>query len=123
LWSIAILAAPSYAVLTLINPIHAGDPLPPAVFISPWGVRCLLLCALVGSSVLLSFTLALRQAVPVAPSARSGALGATAGVWAGLAVFVFCPSADFAHLLLGHVLPVLAFTLLGCAALPRVLRV
>ena len=123
LWLTASLAVPLYAALTLFHPVHAAAPLPAAVLISPWGLRCLLIAALVGTSVLLSFTLALRHAVPTAPAARSGALGATAGTWAGLAVFIFCPSADTTHLLLGHVLPVLAFTAIGCLALPRVLRV
>jgi hypothetical protein len=65
---------------------------------------------------------ALRRAVAVAIRPRGAALGAAAGAWGGLAVFVFCPSGEPQHLLIGHVLPIALFTLLGGVALTKVLR-
>jgi hypothetical protein len=53
---------------------------------------------------------------------RGGTLGAAAGAWAGLGIFIFCPSGDPWHLLVGHVLPIVAVTLLGFIVIPRVLR-
>lgn len=93
-----------------------------AVEISPWGARCMVIAALVGAAALGAFVAALRWAAPVATRARGAALGAAAGAWAGFAVFVFCPSSDTQHLLVGHVLPVLVFTLPGVLAAVRALR-
>ena len=117
-----ILVLPIYAVVTLAFPLHGADPLPPDVPLSWWGARCITLSAIVGILVLLCFTMALRRAVPVASVLRGAVLGAAAGAWAGLTVFVFCPAGEAQHLLLGHVLPVALSTLLGTIAAPRALR-
>ncbi|MGH8186213.1 MAG: NrsF family protein, partial [Steroidobacteraceae bacterium] len=108
-----------YAILVLLDPTRSFAT---TVEISPWGTRCMLIAALVGSFTLGAFVAALRRAAPVASRARGAALGAAAGAWAGFAVFVFCPSSDPQHLLVGHVLPVLAFTMLGALAVARALR-
>ena len=113
---------PIYALLVLESPLHTHDLGVPSVEISPWGVRCLVIATIVGLFVLVSFTVALRRAVPVASRLRGAALGAATGAWAGLTVFIFCPSSDFQHLFIGHVLPIVAFTLLGGIASPRALR-
>ena len=119
---VAALVAPVSALLVLESPVHAHDPGVVGVEISPWGLRCLVIATIVGMFVLVSFAVALRRAVPAASSLRGAAIGAAAGAWAGLTVFMFCPSGDFQHLLIGHVLPVVAFTILGGALLPRALR-
>lgn len=118
----AALVAPLYAAFTVPDPVHVGDPVVSGVAISPWGLRCVVIAGVVGVSVLAGLTMALRRAVPVASRLRGGALGAAAGAWAGLAVFLFCPSGDQAHLLVGHVLPVAALTLVGLLAMPPALR-
>ena len=119
----AALATPAYAALTFADALHSADLIGPSgVMLSAWGYRCLILASLVGILVLASFTLALRRAVAAGASIRGAALGAAAGLWSGLAVFVFCPSANSSHLLIGHVLPILAFTVLGAVAIPRFLR-
>jgi hypothetical protein len=115
------LVAPLYAGLTLLEPVHAFDAAPP-VYISHWGYRCMLIAALVGGSALLSFAFALRRAVPAASGLRGAALGAVAGAWAGLSLFVFCASGEQQHLFFGHVVPIAAFTIIGAYALPRALR-
>ncbi len=111
-----------YAVLTVLNPLHLHDAAVIGVRISPWGVRCALIAAIVGIGAMAAFTVALRRAVPVASRLRGAVLGAAAGAWAGLAVFAFCPSGDHQHLLAGHLLPIIALTLIGAAATPRLLR-
>jgi len=118
----ASLVVPIYAAVTLINPLHAGDPFPPPVHLSPWGARCLVLAAITGAIALASFTTALRRAIPVASGLRGAVLGAAAGAWAGLALFVFCPAGEYLHLLVGHLLPVVALTLAGAVVVPRALR-
>jgi hypothetical protein len=123
--SIAVLVAPVYAALTVLQPLHSGaadDIALTGVAISPWGWRCIFIATVVSASVLAIFAVALRRAVAVASGLRGAALGAAAGAWGGLAVFAFCPSGDTQHLLVGHVLPVALFTLLGGVGLARALR-
>jgi hypothetical protein len=123
--SLALLAAfvaPLYAALTLLQPLHQHDAAITGVTISPWGVRCALIAGIIGTAVVVGLTMALRRAVPVASRLRGAVIGATAGAWAGLAVFVFCPSGDQQHLIAGHLLPVVVLTLLGAFVTPRLLR-
>ena len=122
LYLVGSLVAPIYAALVMVNPVHTNDPAPLGVTLSQWGYRCLTLSTIVGLLVLASFAAALRRSVPVASGARAAAIGAAAGAWAGLSVFIFCPSGDLQHMFFGHVLPIVAFTLLGIITLPRILR-
>lgn len=121
--SIAALVVPVYAALTVLRPLHSGaadDIATTGVAISPWGLRCLFIATVVSASVLAIFAGALRRAVAVASGLRGAALGAAAGAWGGLAVFIFCPSGELQHLLVGHVLPIALFTLLGGVASMRI---
>jgi hypothetical protein len=118
---VALLVAPIYAVLTVVHPLAVNEAAA-LTKVSPWAPRCATVAATVALLVLISFTAALRRSVPAASRLRGAALGAAAGAWAGLAVFIFCPATEYHHLLVGHVLPVVAFTLVGLAATPRALR-
>jgi Negative regulator of sigma F len=118
----ACLVAPLHAALILVNPLHAAHPLPSGVEFSPWGARCIALATIVGACVLIAFTAALRRAVPVASGLRGVAVGAAAGAWASLAIFLFCPAGSYLHLVVGHVLPVFALTGVGAVGIPRLLR-
>ncbi|HKR36170.1 MAG TPA: NrsF family protein [Steroidobacteraceae bacterium] len=123
--SIVALVVPVYAALTVLRPLHSGaadDVALTGVAISPWGLRCLFVATLVGVPALVIFAAALRRAAAVSSSLRGAALGAAAGAWAGFAVFVFCPSGNLQHLLVGHVLPIAIFTLIGAVAVTRALR-
>lgn len=123
--SIAALVVPVYAALTVLRPLHSGAADAVAltgVAISPWGLRCLFVATLVGVPTLAILAAALRRAAAVSSSLRGAALGAAAGAWGGFAVFVFCPSGNLQHLLVGHVLPIAIFTLIGGVALTRALR-
>ena len=123
--SIVALVVPVYAALTVLRPLHSGaadDVALTGVAISPWGLRCLFVATLVGVPALAIFAAALRWAAAVSSSLRGAALGAAAGAWAGFAVFVFCPSGNLQHLLVGHVLPIAIFTLIGAVAVTRALR-
>ena len=119
----AVLVTPIYAVLTLVDPLEVSQAAAASLAtLSPWAPRCLTVSAAVGLLVLLSFTAALRRSAPVASRLRGAAVGAAAGAWAGLSVFMYCPATEYHHLLVGHVLPIAALTLLGLAAIPRALR-
>jgi hypothetical protein len=120
---VALLVTPIYAVLTLMYPLEVSEAAAAALAkLSPWAPHCLAIAGVVGLLVLASFTVALRRSAPVASGLRGAALGAAAGAWAGLSVFIFCPATEPRHLLVGHVLPIAAFTLLGLTAIPRALR-
>jgi len=120
---VALLVTPIYALLTLGHPLEATHAAAASLAeLSPWGLRCLSIATAVGLLVLVTFTAALRRSVPVASRLRGAALGAAAGAWAGLSVFIFCPAIELRHLLVGHVLPIAALTLVGLAAIPRALR-
>jgi hypothetical protein len=116
------LVAPVYALLTAVQPIHMNDAAIAGVTISPWGARCALIAGVIGITAMASFTAALRRAVPVASGLRGVAVGAAAGAWAGLAVFMFCPSGDPQHLIVGHLAPIVVLTLMGALATPALLR-
>jgi hypothetical protein len=116
------LVAPLYAAITMIRPLHLHDDPVTQVTISPWGVRCAVIAAVVGLAVTTALVFALRRAAPAATRLRGAAVGAAAGAWAGVAVFAFCPSADLQHLLAGHLLPVVVLSLIGAVVTPRWLR-
>jgi hypothetical protein len=125
LYLASTLVAPIYAVLVLVSPVqmHTDEAALADVAISRWGLRCLVISAVVGLLVLTTFTVALRRSIPTANGLRGAAIGAAAGSWAGLSVFVFCPSGDLLHILIGHVFPIVALTLLGMVSIPRILRI
>jgi len=123
LFLVALFVTPIYAALTLASALGGGEAATASLAeVSPWGPRCLAMGAAVGLVVLISFTAALRRSAPVASRMRGAALGAAAGAWAGLGVFIYCPATQYHHLLFGHVLPIAALTLLGLVAIPRALR-
>jgi hypothetical protein len=121
LYLTSALVAPVYALLVAMSPLH-GPYLRPAGGISVVGLRCLSLAGIVGLTVLATLTIALRHSVPVRSGLRGAAIGAAAGAWAGLGVFVFCPSDDLRHLFIAHVLPIVGLTALGLIIIPRTLR-
>jgi hypothetical protein len=125
LYLASALVAPIYAALVLVSPVHThiDEAALADVAISRWGLRCLVISAIVGLLVLTTFTVALRRSIPTANGLRGAAIGAAAGAWAGLSVFIFCPSGDLLHILIGHILPIVAFSLLGIVSIPRILRI
>jgi len=118
----AVAVAPLYTLLTNVAPLGTALGDAAARALHPLGLPCALVAFGVGSLVLSAFGIALRRAVPAAPVNRAAALGAAAGAWAGVALFLQCPAKNALHLLVGHSLPVAAFALLGAVALPRLLR-
>ena len=55
----------------------------------------------------------IRGSVAVAVGWRSAALGAAAGAWSGLALLIHCPSVEAQHMLVGHLLPICVFPVVG----------
>jgi hypothetical protein len=122
---VAVSTAPLYAVVTAMLPVHertSGDVGVAGVAISPWGARCILVATIVSAFALIAFASALRRAVVTASAANGAAVGAAAGSWAGLGVFLFCPSGNLQHLLVGHALIILVVTIVGALFVSRSLR-
>ncbi len=117
-----LVVAPLYTLVSAVHPLRspAGDAAARALH--PEGLPCALVAFGVGGLALAAFGLALWRAVPVAPVLRGAALGAAAGAWAGLALFLQCPAYETMHIFVGHVLPVAAFAVAGAVVLPRLLR-
>jgi hypothetical protein len=72
------------------------------------GLRCLLLGCLLSIGPLLALLWIRRGSEPANPRQNAAALGASAAAGAWVLVDTWCPVAYVPHLLLGHVLPVIA---------------
>lgn len=120
--AVSLVVAPFYALVTASSPLRSSASEMAAHHLNPLGIPCALTAFAVGALVLVAFGVALRRAVPVAPVLRSAALGAAAGAWAGVTLFLQCPAHEPLHLLVGHTLPVALFAVVGAVTLPRVLR-
>lgn len=77
------------------------------------GFKCLNLSLFIGVALLVAFVIARRRSAPLRPALTGTALGAAAGAWSWVLVDLWCPVAEIPHLLLGHVLPVVALALVG----------
>ena len=69
-----------------------------------------LLCAL---GPLVAFAVVRRHSDPVVPRLTGAAIGAASGAWGALAIELHCGHTSPSHIVIGHVLPVVALTLVG----------
>jgi hypothetical protein len=79
-----------------------------------------LLCAL---GPLAAFAVIRRRSDPVAPRLTGAAIGVASGAWGALAIEMHCGHASPAHIVLGHVLPVVMLTLVGVLVGDRVVAI
>jgi len=87
------------------------------------GYRCLGMSLGMGLALLVVFAAARRRTDPVRPGVTGAALGMAAAIAAGSLVDAWCPYAGVTHLLLGHILPLVALAALGALVGRRFLRV
>jgi hypothetical protein len=78
------------------------------------GLRCLAFSLVVAAWPLALVLRARREKNPVAPLATGAARGAAVGSLAWVLVSLWCPVANPAHLVLGHFLPLILLSVLGC---------
>jgi len=77
------------------------------------GLRCLRYTLVISALPLATF-LALRRAVePRYPAVLGAGAGAACAAWAGALVDLWCPLTNSLHVLIGHVAPLVAATLIG----------
>jgi hypothetical protein len=87
------------------------------------GFRCFALSIATGALPLLGALLSWRRSLPVSPLATGAAFGAGAGLGSALLVDLWCPVSYLPHLLIGHLMPILALALLGGVLGGRILRI
>ncbi|HET9960576.1 MAG TPA: hypothetical protein VFQ61_39165, partial [Polyangiaceae bacterium] len=90
----AIAVTPLYTLVTTLGPLQTPAGQLASRELHPLGLPCAGVAVAVGALMLIAFTVALRRSVPVASTTRAAALGAAAGAWAGLALFLQCPASD-----------------------------
>jgi len=95
----------------------AGTPAPPikAHFV------CFVMALALAALPLAFFLFVRRRSDPVHPRATGAAIGAAAGAWGGLLVHLHCPFANPAHMLFGHVLPIVALAIAVALVSERIL--
>jgi Negative regulator of sigma F len=86
------------------------------------GWRCFALTALTAPWPFAVLAFASRRVEPRHPATAGAALGAVGGAWAAVMVELWCPLATGQHVLVGHVLPLLALALAGAAIGARMFR-
>jgi hypothetical protein len=95
-----------------------GDYAEPAL---PDDWPCFVATVLGAATPLASFLWMRRGIEPAYPGALGGAAGGACGAWAGLFDFLRCPSADAAHIALGHAAPIVLMAMIGFGLGTRVL--
>ncbi len=80
------------------------------------GYRCLTMTIVAGAAMLGAALFLRKRSVAVHASAAGAALGAAAGAFGGVSVDVWCPLSEPAHVLVGHVVPVVILTIAGALA-------
>lgn len=86
------------------------------------GWRCFALTLLTAPWPFATLAHAGRRVEPRHPGTVGAALAAVAGAWAAVMIELWCPLAVHDHVIVGHVLPLLVFTLAGSAVGARMFR-
>jgi hypothetical protein len=120
--AIALLLPPLLLALAAL----AYGPWPQAMTIDCTGAGDMNCCAFtLGLAVgpLAAFAYARRESDPVHPRLTGAALGASAGAWAAVSMALHCPVTSLRHVVVGHIVPVVAFALIGLLVGSKVLAV
>lgn len=89
----------------------------------PEHVVCVAFTLVFALGPLVAFAIVRRHSDPVAPRLTGAALGAASGAWGALGIELHCGHASAFHVVVGHVLPVLALAAVGAVLGERVLGV
>jgi hypothetical protein len=85
--------------------------------------HCCEVTLLLAIAPLAAFAYARRGTDPVHPQLTGAALGASAGGWAAVAMALHCPITSMRHVVLGHIVPVIVFALIGLVVGAKVVSV
>lgn len=78
-----------------------------------WGKKCLNMTMWLGAWPVVALVWMRRGSEPLHPGARGAAIGAAVGCTSGVLVDLWCPITDPAHVLLGHILPLVILSAVG----------
>jgi hypothetical protein len=113
-WAISVVALTpaallaSWAVIASVWPSTLSDPSGP-----PQHVVCNVMTLIFAVGPLVAFGLLRRASDPVNPALTGAAIGAASAAWAALVLHLLCGFTSAAHIVLGHIAPVVLITLLG----------
>lgn len=110
------LMTPLLTCLWLVS-FHARYPEP----VHKLGVRCFTLMLVAGAPLLLAVLHLRKHTVVRVPALNGAALGCVAGAVASVIVDLWCPLTNTAHVILGHVLPLLVLCVAGALGGRRLL--
>lgn len=113
-----VVTAPALAVSALALALADGPRADPAMHLA-----CGVLTIAQGLLPLTALILFRRAGDPLAPALTGAALGLAAGTWSALMAHLRCPYVGLPHVLLAHVLPVLALAAAGAVVGVVALRV
>ncbi|HEX4516323.1 MAG TPA: NrsF family protein [Polyangiaceae bacterium] len=80
------------------------------------GYRCFAMTIASGSPLLFAALWLRKRTIAVHPVAGGAALGAAAGAFGGITVDLWCPLTNSAHVLVGHVMPIVLLAFVGMIA-------
>jgi hypothetical protein len=77
------------------------------------GYRCLALTSLSALPLLIAVIYLRKRTIALHPASTGAALGAAAGAFGNVMTTIYCPLTYSPHVLVGHVLPIVALSLVG----------
>ena len=119
---VALATAPTFLLWflmwTMMRP-EASSPLPSLGI----HLACFVMTILFSLSPIAAFAVARHGSDPVQPRATGAALGAAAGAWAGVMIDLHCPVSATAHVIFGHLAPIVVLAIAGAWLGRRVLGI
>jgi len=120
-WRIIVAAVTPAALLAAWLPVAFAWP---QTLADTSGLRAHLICIAMTMALaagpLVAFARLRRRSYPVSPRLTGAALGAAAGAWGDAAHVMICGYTAPAHIVVGHILPVVLLTLVGLVIGDRV---
>jgi hypothetical protein len=120
-WRTAVAVLTPAAMLAAWLPVALGWP---QTLADGSGLRahgtCIVMTMILAAGPFVAFARLLRGTDPIRPRVTGAALAAAAGAWGDAAHVFVCGYAAPAHIVLGHILPIVVLTLVGVAIGDRV---
>ena len=118
---VALATAPTFLLWFLMWTMRpeANTPLPSLGI----HLACFAMTIVFSLSPLAAFAVARHGSDPVQPRATGAALGAAAGAWAGVMIDLHCPVSATAHVIFGHLAPIVFLAIAGAWLGRRVLGI
>jgi hypothetical protein len=120
-WLLAVAVGTPASLFAMMFAFAVADPDVTLVHPERLGLKCLGLTIAAAAFPLVALALLRRGSDPVHPVATGAALGSACGASAGVMVEMWCPVATPQHVAIGHILPIVAMTVVGALLGARVI--